>query len=225
MQFVFSSEEFPEYATGAFQDFVGARIKDTQVEILLGNGDIDPNNLNAGTAENLFIDNTSDQYNTEMDGFPATLTLTIPVNAGDTNSIRIAANTFGRHRTLFLSPLHRLLIHDGPSEILFGERDVLVAARDLVNDQSVRRTEVGTVTCVHILFDRHQVVYSEGLETVSFLSGPQITRSFVAEIVAEIYTLFPEIDPSTGAGYGPAARPCLKPCEAQLLLYNRAEAA
>src|SRR6056297_1430822 len=89
MQFVFSSEEFPEYATGAFQDFVGVWINGTQVEMSVGDGDIDPNNLNAGTAENLFIDNSSSQYNTEMDGFTATLTLTIPVNSGETNSIRI----------------------------------------------------------------------------------------------------------------------------------------
>ncbi len=403
MQFVFSSEEFPEYATGAFQDFVGVWINGTQVEMSVGDGDIDPNNLNAGTAENLFIDNTNDQYNTEMDGFTATLTLTIPVNAGEVNSIRIgiadvsdsnydstlmvaadsvqttlvamddnirvdpndsrtldilandvndtggtlsitqingqsvvagdivtlnsgqqiqlnadgtieiiadsdeeefaftyevssstgasdigfvnvdqvpcfvagtriktpqglvpveelqvgdlvitqdngaqplrwtgsrtvaatgdfapiqiAANTFGRHRTLLLSPLHRVLIRDSLSDILFGEPEVLVAARDLVNDQSVRRIEGGRVTYVHILFDRHEVVYSEGLATESFLPGPQISRSFEAEIVEEICTLFPEIDPETGAGYGPAARPCLKPYEARLLLSRRAVAA
>ena len=403
MQFVFASEEYPEYATGAFQDFVGVWINGTQVEMSVGDGDIDPNNLNAGSAENLFIDNTDSQYNTEMDGFTATLTLTIPVNAGEVNSIRIgiadvtdanydstliigadsvqttlvandddirvdpngsgtldllandvnetggtlsitqingqavsagdivtlnsgqqiqlnadgtieiiadsdeedfaftyevtsstgqndigfvnvdqvpcfvagtlirtpqgdvpveqlqagdmvitqdngaqplrwtgrrdvpavghyapiriAANTFGRHRALSLSPLHRVLIRDSLSEILFGEAEVLVAARDLVNDRSVRRVEGGMVSYVHILFDRHQVVYSEGLETESFLPGPQITESFEAEIVKEICTLFPEIDPETGTGYGPAARPCLKPYEARLLLRKRAMAA
>jgi len=139
--------------------------------------------------------------------------------------IRIAANTFGRHRDLLLSPLHRVLIRDSLSEILFGEPEVLVAARDLINDLSVQRIEGGTVTYVHILFDQHQVVYSEGLETESFLPGPQITKSFEAEIVEEIYALFPEIDLSTGAGYGPAARPCLKPYEARLLMREQVKAA
>jgi len=89
MQFVFASEEFPEYATGAFQDFVGVWVNGSLVPLSVGDGDIDPNNLNAGSNGNLFVDNTGDQYNTEMDGFTLTMTLTIPVNSGEVNSIRI----------------------------------------------------------------------------------------------------------------------------------------
>ena len=137
---------------------------------------------------------------------------------GDFAPIQIAANTFGRHRALLLSPLHRVLIRDSLAELLFGEREVLIAARDLVNDRSVRRIEGGMVDYVHILFDRHQVVFSEGLATESFLPGPQTTRSFESEIVAEICTLFPEIDPQTGAGYSPAVRRTLKSYEARLLV-------
>jgi hypothetical protein len=143
---------------------------------------------------------------------------------GDFAPIRIAANTFGTHRDLLLSPLHRVLIRDSLAELLFGEREVLVAARDLVNDRSVRRIEGGEVEYVHILFDRHQVVFSEGLPTESFLPGPQTARSFEAEIVEEICALFPEIDPATGAGYSAAARRTLKRYEARLLL-NTARAA
>ncbi len=89
MRFVFASEEFPEYATGAFQDFVGVWINGTLVDLAVGDGDIDPNNLNAGSNSNLFVDNTQDQYNTEMDGFTVAMTLTIPVISGQVNSIRI----------------------------------------------------------------------------------------------------------------------------------------
>ncbi len=89
MQFVFASEEYPEYASGAYQDFVGVWINGTQVDLEVGDGDIDPGNLNAGSNGNLFIDNTADQFNTEMDGFTVTMTLTIPVNSGELNSIRI----------------------------------------------------------------------------------------------------------------------------------------
>ncbi len=394
MQFVFASEEFPEFQTGVYQDFVGVWVNGQQVELSVGDGDADPNNLNADSNENLYVDNTSDQYNTEMDGFTVTMTLTIPVVPNDVNSIRIgiadvvdsqydsnlliagdsvqttlvamddattlypdgsktldllandinttsgtltitqingqdvvagsvvtlatgqqvqvngdgtvellgdgeietvnftyevssstgqsdtgfvnvdsvpcfvagtlidtpggrvpvealmpgdmvmtkddgpqplrwigrrdvkahgafapiriAADTFGRHDVVLVSPLHRVLIRDSLAEILFGEAEVLVAARDLVNDRSVRRIDGGSVSYVHLLFDRHQVVYSGGLETESFLPGPQITSSFEAELVAEICALFPEIDPETGHGYSPAARRCLKRFEAQV---------
>ena len=56
----------------------------------VGNGDTDPGNVNGTNNQNLYNDNTSDQFNTEMDGFTVTLTLTIPVVSGSTNSIRIA---------------------------------------------------------------------------------------------------------------------------------------
>lgn len=138
--------------------------------------------------------------------------------AGAFAPICIAENTFGQHRELLVSPQHRVLIRDGLAELLFGDPEVLVAAKDLVNDRSVRPVEGGEVEYVHILFDEHQVVFSEGLATESFLPGPQIKDSFEAEIVQEICALFPEIDPETGAGYSAAARRTLRAHEARVLL-------
>lgn len=90
MQFVFSSEEYPEFQNSVYQDFVGVWINGTLVDMAVGNGDTDPGNINSTNNSNLYIDNTSDQYNTEMDGFTVTMTLIIPVNSGVTNTIRIA---------------------------------------------------------------------------------------------------------------------------------------
>jgi hypothetical protein len=89
---------------------------------------------------------------------------------------------------------------------LFGEAEILATARDLVNDRSVTRREGGEVEDVHLMFERHQVVFSEGLETESYLPGPQTSESFEADIINEICTIFREIDPKTGRGYSPAAR-------------------
>jgi hypothetical protein len=132
--------------------------------------------------------------------------------------VRIKAGAFGPHGELTISPQHRVMIGDSRAELLFGEAEVLVAAKDLVNDHSVRIVEGGMVDYVHILFDKHQVVYSEGLVTESFLPGPQTTKLFEKDIVAEICAIFPEIDPDTGAGYSPAARRTLRGYEAQLLI-------
>ena len=118
-----------------------------------------------------------------------------------------------------------MLIRDSLAELLFGEYEVLVAARDLVNDKSVTVVEGGTVEYFHLLFDQHEVIYSEGLPTESFLPGPQLADSFEEEIAAEIYELFTEIDPATGLGYSPAARRTLKPFEAQLLSAAEAKVA
>jgi len=371
MQFVFASEEYPEYAVSQYQDFFGVWVNGSQVDINVGDGDVDPGNMNSGANENLFIDNTTDAYNTEMDGFTVALTLTMNVTPNAVNSIRIGiadvldstfdvlandtnttpntamtithlngqpvsagstvtlntgqsvtlnangtltltgdgdeedwnfsytvdngtdddvgivnvswipcfvagtmiltpegekrveslapgdmvitkddgpqplrwigkrlvkaegdyapihirAGTFGDHRDVLVSPLHRVLIRDSLAELLFGETEVLVAARDLVNDSTVRVQNGGDVVYVHFLFDKHQVVLSDGLETESFLPGPQVTDSLEAEIVDEICAIFPELDPMTGEGYSPAARRTLKKYEAQVLMRLSQEAA
>ena len=141
------------------------------------------------------------------------------VAARDTMApIRIMAGTFGDHGDLSLSPQHRVLIQNKFAELLFGEDEVLVAAKDLVNDLTVRRdTSSATVEYVHILFDQHQVVYSEGLPSESFLPGPQTMQGFEQDTVNEICHLFPQLNPATGHGYGAAARTSLKAFEARIL--------
>ena len=401
MQFVFASEEYPEFQNSIYQDFVGVWVNGDIVPMDVGNGDTDPGNINTTNNINMYVDNTSSDFNTEMDGFTITLTLTMVVNPNVVNSIRIGiadvadssydsslliagdsvqtalvaisddvnvypagttsfnvlnndvapvsstltithingqavvvgstitlptgqtvtlgANgeltvtgdgdeedfnftytvtdgtntdvgfvnatsvpcfvagtqiatpdgpkavedlapgdlvltqddgaqplrwagtrtvpatgdfapilirrgTFGSENDVMVSPLHRVLVRDSLAELLFGEAEVLVAARDLVNDHSVQRVPGGSVTYVHLMFDTHQVVFTEGLATESFLPGPQTTKSFEREIVEEICSVFPELDPETGAGYSPAARRTLKHYEANLLRKAKAAA-
>ncbi|HHS94165.1 MAG TPA: 2,3,4,5-tetrahydropyridine-2,6-carboxylate N-succinyltransferase, partial [Rhodobacterales bacterium] len=106
-----------------------------------------------------------------------------------------------------------------------GEAEVLVAAKDLVNDRNVRPVEGGEVEYVHLLFDCHQVIYSEGLATESFLPGPQITRELDRAVLEEIQQIFPELDPVSGTGFPHAARRMLKHHEARLILSGEREVA
>lgn len=136
---------------------------------------------------------------------------------GDFAPVLLRAGSYGEHDDLLVSPQHRILVRDAYAELLFGEKEVLAAAKDLVNGRTVVRSPGGDVTYVHLLFDRHQVIYSAGLATESFLPGPQTTSLFEEPVIQEICALFPELDPVTGQGYGPAARPTLKCYEGQLL--------
>ncbi len=401
MQFVFSSDEYPEYTNSIYNDMVGVWINGTHVPLSIASSGTAINSVNQNNNINLYNDNTQDQFNTEMDGFTITMTLTIPLTPNAVNSIKIgiadvgdssydsnvligansvqtmlvaeqdyvtmqdgvtktvdvlgndinntsgtlqithingqpvvvgqeitlptgqkvklnadgtfdittdsdfevssftyevqsvdtngnvletdvgfvtvetipcfvagtmietadglrpveslqlddlvmtrddglqpvrwigrrvvpavgkmapveiAENALGQHGALRLSPLHRVLIKDALAEVLFGEDEVLVTARDLVNDRTIRVCEGGEVEYVHVMFDRHQVIYSEGLPTESFLPGPQTTKSFEQDIIREIEEIFPELNASTGEGYGPAARPLLKRYEAEALI-------
>ncbi|MEO0485484.1 MAG: Hint domain-containing protein [Pseudomonadota bacterium] len=400
MQFVFASDEYPEFTNSIYNDVVAVWINGSYVPLSVGDGNTSVTNVNASNTENLYVDNVGSQYNTEMDGFTVTMSLTIPVlpstpsspqvntirigiadasdNRWDSNlligadavqtvlvanddaatmtvggagtysvtandvsaagqvevthingvavepgdtvvlatgqsvtlnddftfevaatatpsdivfsyavedaagatdtafftlstipcfvsgtlittptgerrieelrpgdlvmtqdngpqavrwigkrtmpargefaPIRIDAGALGDHRQLMVSPQHRVLIRDTFSELLFGEAEVLVAAKHLVNDLTIRPMEGGFVTYIHLLFDAHEVVYSEGLATESFLPGPQTNECFEEEVLLEICEIFPELNPVTGEGYSPAARRTLKSYEAEVLM-------
>lgn len=402
MQFVFSSEEYPEYVNSLYNDVVGVWVNGQPVDVTVGTGDTNVDNLSSMSNINLYNDNTGDAFNTEMDGFTVTLslkmavvpdqvnsvrigiadvgdsaydsnlliaansvqstllaindelnlapdhtrtidvlandhgpggsTLTITqinghdVSAGDSITlpsgqtvtlnadgtfdvtadaatghanftytiedglghtdtafvtvntvpcfvagtliltpagevpvealapgdlvatrdhgpqplrwigrravaaegamapVRIRAGTFGSHRDLWVSPQHRILLRDTMAELLFGDPEVLIAAKHLVDGDAITVESGGEVEYVHLLFDRHEVVWSEGLETESFLPGPQTTAGFEDETLREISNLFPEIDPRTGEGYSPAARRALRRYEAELLIAAAAAA-
>ncbi|WP_212524143.1 Hint domain-containing protein [Actibacterium sp. MT2.3-13A] len=70
---------------------------------------------------------------------------------------------------LIVSPQHRLLIRGRAAEALFQTPEVLVAAEDLVNGRSIAVDHgLREVTYVHLMLERHQVVWANGVEAESF---------------------------------------------------------
>ncbi|MGR3622160.1 choice-of-anchor L domain-containing protein [Pseudophaeobacter sp.] len=397
IDFVLSSEEYPEYANSQFNDVVGVWVNGVEAQVTIGDGSASIGNINQSATENIYVDNTSDQYNTEMDGFTITLTFTAPVNSGELNTIKIgvadvadssydtnllvaggsvqtafvaqddtldtslnssktldvldndsstsggtltithingtavtagdtitlatgqqitlnpdgtlqvlsdgdtetvyfnyttedtagnsdtalveinqaqacflrgslietedgpmaiedlrpgmlictydhglqplrwvgssrvsvslatapirfAKGQFGATSDLWVSPNHRMLITGQFAELLFGEDEVLAKAKDLVNDSSIRPDlSCDQVEYFHLLFDQHEILYSQGVLSESYHPGPETTKGFDAQTQAELFALFPELAQPEQLGYGAAARPSLRHYEAQLL--------
>jgi hypothetical protein len=150
MRFVFSSEEYPEFTNSVFQDFVGVWINGQQVDIQAGNGDVDPANLNTTENVNLFIDNTGDDYNTEMDGFTLTLTMTMNVIPGEVNSIRIgiadvADANYDSNLLIAGDSVQTTLVAQSDAISMFTDRTRTLDV--LANDANVTG---GTLTVTHI---------------------------------------------------------------------------
>ncbi len=143
---------------------------------------------------------------------------TVPA-IGSMAPIRIAQGTLGVTKDLWLSPQHRIMIKGAAATMLFGETEVLAKAKHLVNGQTIREMPGGMVTYVHLLFDRHQIIYANGLTTESFQPGPETAASFDPEVAAELLSLFPELGPDM-SDYGPAARMSLRRHEARVLAGN-----
>lgn len=92
MQIVWSSEEYLEYVNSGFNDAFAVWVNGVPAELVVGSGAISIDNINDKVNSNLYVDNpaSSNTYNTEMDGFTVTLTLKVPVTAGEVNTFRMA---------------------------------------------------------------------------------------------------------------------------------------
>jgi hypothetical protein len=117
-------------------------------------------------------------------------------------AIRIAAGSLGRgrpQRDLVVSPQHRILVTGWPVEIHFGEPEMLVAATHLVGlpGITVEPARMG-VTYMHLLFDRHEVIRTQGIWTESLFAGrlddlsiPPAARAELRELLARSRTACP----------------------------------
>ena len=133
---------------------------------------------------------------------------------GDDAPVIFAAGALGDHGRIALSPNHRVLITSERAELLFGQSEVLIKAKHLVNDHSIRVQADGEpVTYVHLLFDQHEIVSGNGLESESYHPGAETLEAFDPETRSEVLDLMED-----WRNYGPTARPSLKSHESQLVL-------
>lgn len=170
IQFVFSSEEYPEYVNSIYNDIVGVWVNGAPVDLVVGNGNTSVTNINGNNNENLFISNQNDDYNTEMDGFTVTMTLTFPVNPGVTNSIRIGIADASDSN--YDSNL--LIAGDSLQTSLIAMEDVVEMFPDQTRVVDVLSNDLnftgGTLTITHI----NGVAVNAG-DTVTLASGEQVT--------------------------------------------------
>ncbi len=134
---------------------------------------------------------------------------------GDFAPILFRKGAIGNRRDLRVSPQHRMLISGWRAELLFGESELLVAAKHLVNGQSILPAPCDEVEYVHLMFDRHEVILAEGVASESFHPGDFVLAQDRA-LMAELTTLFPELRIGATSDW-PTARPVLRRYEAALV--------
>jgi hypothetical protein len=163
---------------------------------------------------------TNQRYAIDLNGFTGT---TVQYGPGAFAPVRFASGTVGNVRPLLVSPQHRMFVTDWRVKLLFGEDEVLVAAKDLVDGVGVTRVDLPEITYVHLLLARHDILDAEGAATESLHLGPYIVNRLPGTARAEIAALFPSIAPEVRHRPGPARR-CLRAWEARFLS-ERARAA
>lgn len=115
--------------------------------------------------------------------------------------IQIAAGALGPNQPatdLMVSPQHRVLLQSGIAREVFGSDQVLAAAKQLLAvDGVTQAADLTEVRYFHMLFDQHEIVFSNGLETESLYTGPMALKSLAGAALAEIFELFPAMAEST----------------------------
>lgn len=134
--------------------------------------------------------------------------------------VRLRAGALGTDRPdgdLLVSPAHRLLVTGARARALFGEAEVLVAARDLIDDNRITRDRsVTCVTYIHLLLDRHEVVFANGLETESFLPEDEALAAVEQAQRDRLLGQVPDLAVAASL-YGGPARRILSKAEAAIM--------
>ncbi|OJY33730.1 MAG: hypothetical protein BGP11_22995 [Rhodobacterales bacterium 65-51] len=141
---------------------------------------------------------------------------------GEALPVRIEAWALDNDGDLSVSGQHLLLLHGADCELLFGEYEVLAAARDLVGLPGVSREILPRrLRYCHLLLDRHQVLLAEGTGAESLHPGPQAVAALPERARAALHETFLPWELERLARQ-PAARRALRRHEARLLVMQRA---
>ena len=135
--------------------------------------------------------------------------------------ILIKAGALGNglpERDMMVSPNHRVLVASELTQLYFEENEVLAAAKHMVGAKGIHAVDVIQTTYVHFMFERHEVVLSNGAWTESFQPGDYSLKGIGNSQRNEIMEIFPELATRTGLDGYQSARKALKKYEAKLLL-------
>lgn len=121
-------------------------------------------------------------------------------------------------RDTVLSPNHRVMVSSDQTALYFEDREVLAAAKHLINNRGIFGITTISTTYLHVLFDSHQVVLSNGIWTESFQPADYVLKGMGNAQRQEIYGIFPELKRSISKQRFLPARRVLSSREIQAML-------
>jgi hypothetical protein len=124
--------------------------------------------------------------------------------------VRIRKGALGNdlpERDMMVSPNHRMLVANDKTALHFEDTEVLVAAKHLTGLAGVNVVYDVQTAYLHLMFDCHEVILSDGAWSESFQPDAQTLAGIGNAQRLEILELFPELSTPEGLrGYGTARR-------------------
>lgn len=135
----------------------------------------------------------------------------------DLQPILVRKDSFGEGCPAYdihLSPQHRVLIRGPKAQLFFGEPEILVPVKKMTDGRSILRDNTRRhVEYLHLLLDRHEVIWSDGLASESLY--PEATTAKGCDSGKDAARIIPELAGIAGAAV--SARPCISDKRTELI--------
>ncbi|MDQ2066649.1 Hint domain-containing protein [Xinfangfangia sp. CPCC 101601] len=103
----------------------------------------------------------------------------------------ILAGTLGNSGDLIVSQHHRMFLYQRQRSQGLSTSELLVQAKHLVDDEKVFIREGGAVEFFSLVFDRHEIIYAEGIPAESLMVNDATVSRLPPEIAQELQSSFP----------------------------------
>lgn len=117
----------------------------------------------------------------------------------------ISAGTLGNQSDLVISPHHRVFLYRRGEKQIRGASEILVQAKHLVDGEHVWQREGGYVDYYALVFDRHEIIYAEGIPCESLMVTEATLGVLTGDLADEVRGRLPGLShrPHFGTEAGP----------------------
>jgi hypothetical protein len=105
--------------------------------------------------------------------------------------VMIEAGTLGNSGDLIVSQHHRMFLYQPQRKADHPTAELLVQARHLVDGKRIFLREGGVVDFFSLVFDRHEIIYAEGIPAESLMVNDATVSRLPAELSADVRARFP----------------------------------
>ncbi|MBP9951947.1 MAG: Hint domain-containing protein, partial [Cypionkella sp.] len=106
----------------------------------------------------------------------------------------ITAGTLGNSGDLIVSQHHRMFLYQRDRRAGLATSELLVQAKHLVDGDRVFLREGGYINYFSIVFDRHEIIYAEGVPAESLMVNEATLQRLPAELSEDMKARFPGLN-------------------------------
>jgi len=138
---------------------------------------------------------------------------------GSVAPVVIPGGVMGNASDLIVSQHHRMFLYQRRRDAAPGTSELLVQAKHLVDGETIFIREGGVVDYFSLVFDRHEIIYAEGIPAESLMVTEATLSRLPPELAQEVKSRFPGLNQNqhfgTEAGRGQFDRPARQPIQSE----------